>query len=194
MPSWTKVRADLKPHDKSGFIYLDKDALTTAVNEPWVDITTYSANIGGYVNPLRCKKDSAGFVTVDGRWVCGNSVSTANLFQLPVGYRPTINALGLSVSREATGFSYLTAGDRSANTLPGLTGLSNTYAIGASVCQLSVGLDGWVSIRGNIWGEFSRVGFNFDGGYDVSGQWRQWDDKPWSSLFGRITNLRFPTD
>ena len=195
MPSWTKVRADLRPHDASGFVYLDKDALATAVvaDGPWIDMVTHSTNIGGYVNPMRYKKDAAGFVTVDGRWGCTGAVASSNLFQLPVGYRPTYSMSGLDIGGGGSGSCFLTLGDRVANTMPGLGGLANVYRIKTSVCALKVASDGWISINGNVWGELERVGANADGAFDVGGTWRNWGVGPWENLYGRVANFTFPT-
>lgn len=66
MPNWTKVRANLKPHDASGFIYLDQTAsgLTSK---------TYTPATGAQTVALDC-------TTVDIHIVQGHASGTAITF------------------------------------------------------------------------------------------------------------------
>ena len=191
MPDWVNVRSDLSPQN-AGYIMLDKTNLATAVTTDgaWQTSFTFASGVSSYLSSLRYRKNSHGQVELEGRWYySGGTAANGNLFQLPTGYRP-VSEIGLSVARAIP--SWLQDGNRSASYWA--AGLSNVYTITAPVCWLAIGSDGWVSISGNVWGQLSRIGSNPDGGFDMDGQWKNWGNKPWDSLYGRIYNFRFPTD
>lgn len=198
-PDWVKTRLDLRPQSQ-GFAFLDQASLapyiaaTTAAAIPqdgaWQTSFTFASGVSSYLGSLRYRKNSHGQVEIEGRWFYfGGTATSGNLFQLPVGYRP-VSDTGLNIARAIP--SWLQNGNRSASYWA--AGLTNVYEIAAPVCWLAIGSDGWVSIATNIWGELSRVGGNPDGGFDMSGQWKNWGNKPWDQLGGRIYNFRFPTD
>ena len=178
-PDWVNVRSDLTPQN-AGYIMLDKTNLATAVqaDEAWkTSFTAFATGVSSYLGSMRYRKDSHSHVEVEGRWFYfGGTATSGNLFQLPVGYRPT-SELGLSIARAIP--SWVQNGDRSATYWA--AGLANVYSIASPVCWLSVGADGWVSIASDIWGELSRVGGNSDGAFDMNGQWRNWGNKPWDT-------------
>jgi len=201
-PDWIKTRLDLRPQSQ-GFAYLDQASLAPYIaatmssaipqDGTWQTSFTFASNVSSYVGSLRYRKNSHGQVELEGRWcyTTSGTSSTSNLFQLPAGYRP-VSEVGLNVARAIP--CWLTEGSRSANWFTGGTGLSNQYSIGSPVCWLRIDDDGWVSMATNVWGELLNANGNPDSGYNIAGSWRNWGNKPWDYLYGRIYNFRFPTD
>lgn len=199
-PDWVKTRLDLRPQSQ-GFAFLDQASLapyiaaTTAAAIPqdgvWQTSLTFATNIASYNNSLRYRKNSHGQVEIEGRWLYNGAGTAAsgNLFQLPVGYRPLSDS-GLNVERAVP--SFIELGDRDAAYWG--AGLTNVYAIESPLLWLQIKEDGWVAFTTNVWGQLRRVGANNDGAFDMDGQWKNWGNAPWSNLFGRIYNFRFPTD